>query len=194
MFSWGSFLTYAVVTAVTPGPNNIMSMSNGSRRGFRAALPFNFGIGVGFSIVMLLCTVFCSLLSTFIPKIKVPMLIVGAAYMLFLAWETFQSSDCIEENHSQDGFWSGLFLQFVNPKIYIYGIMSMEAYILPYYNGRILPLFGFALLLAFIGFAFTLCWSGFGAVFKWLFSRHAKLVNTIMALLLVYCAASLFFA
>ena len=194
MFSWVSFLTYAVVTAVTPGPNNIMSMSNGSRKGFKEALPFNFGIGVGFSIVMLLCTALCSMVSTFIPKIKFPMLIVGASYMLYLAWETFRSSDSIEENHSRDGFLSGLLLQFINPKIYIYCIMSMEAYILPFYNGNVLPLFGFAMLLAFIGFVFTLCWSAFGAVFKWLFSKHARLVNTIMALLLVYCAISLFLA
>lgn len=193
MFNWVSFLTYALVTAVTPGPNNIMSMSNGSRKGFRAALPFNFGIGLGFSIVMLLCTAFCSMLSTFIPKIKFPMLVVGAAYMLYLAWETFRSSDGIEENHSREGFISGLMLQFINPKIYIYCIMSMEAYILPFYNGKMLPLFGFAMLLAFIGFAFTLCWSAFGSVFKWLFSKHTKLVNTVMALLLVYCAISLFF-
>ena len=192
MFSWFSFLTYAVVTAVTPGPNNIMSMSNGSRKGFKAALPFNFGILVGFAIVMLLCTAFCSMLFTLIPKIKMPMLIIGATYTLYLAWETFRSSDGIEENHSRDGFISGLLLQFINPKIYIYCIMSMEAYILPYYQGQILPLIGFALLLAFIGFAFTLCWSGFGSIFKWLFSKHAKLVNTIMALLLVYCAVSLF--
>lgn len=194
MFSWISFLTYAVVTAVTPGPNNIMSMSNGSRRGFLGALPFNFGILAGFSVVMILCTAFCSLLSAWIPKVKTPMLIAGACYMLYLAWEAFRSSDSIEENHSRDGFLSGLLLQFVNPKIYIYCIMSMEAYILPFFNGQPLPLLGFALLLALIGFLFTLLWSAFGSIFKWLFSKHARLVNTVMALLLVYCAASLFLA
>lgn len=192
MFPWVSFLTYAVVTAVTPGPNNIMSMSNGSRRGFRGALPFNFGILAGFSVVMVLCTACCTLLSQLIPKIRLPMLVVGAGYMLYLAWETFRSSDQIEEDHSRDGFWSGLLLQFINPKIYIYGIMSMEAYILPFYSGQPVPLFGFALLLAVIGFVFTLCWSAFGSAFRWLFSKHAKLVNTVMALLLVYCAVSLF--
>lgn len=193
MFSWFSFLTYAIVTAVTPGPNNIMSMSNASRKGFHRALPFNLGIWAGFSIVMILCTVFCSMLSALIPKIKMPMLVIGAVYLLYLAWETLRSSDSIKENHSHDGFLSGLFLQFINPKIYIYCIMSMEAYILPFYSGQFLPLFGFAMLLAFIGFTFTLCWSAFGSAFKWLFSKHAKLVNTIMAVLLVYCAASLFF-
>lgn len=89
---------------------------------------------------MILCTAFCSLLSTWIPKIKLPMLLVGACYMLYLAWGIFRSSDAIEENHSRDGFLSGFLLQFVNPKIYIYCIMSMETYILPFYNGRPLPL------------------------------------------------------
>lgn len=192
MFNWFSFLTYAVITAATPGPNNIMSMTNGARKGFKAALPFNLGIWTGFSVVMLLCTALCQLLGTLIPKIRLPMLLLGAAYMLYLAWETFRSSGDIRESRAGEGFVSGLLLQFVNAKIYIYGIMSMEAYILPVYQGRALPLAGFALLLAFIGFVFTLCWSAFGSVFKLLFSRHAKLVNTLMALLLVYCAVSLF--
>ncbi|WP_319018571.1 MULTISPECIES: LysE family transporter [Lactonifactor] len=192
MFPWFSFLTYAIITAVTPGPNNIMSMSNGIRKGFRGALPFNLGILTGFSLVMLLCTAFCSLLSSFIPRIKLPMLLAGACYMLYLAWETFRSSASVESSHSHDGFLPGLLLQFINPKIYIYCIMSMEAYILPYYAGQSLLLFGFALLLAFIGFVFTLLWSAFGSGFKWLFSRHARMVNTVMALLLVYCAFSLF--
>ncbi len=192
MFPWFSFLTYAVVTAVTPGPNNLMSMSNGSRKGFQGALPFNFGILAGFTVVMVACTAFCSVLSVWIPRLKTPMLVLGALYMLYLAWETFRSTGELESRSARDGFLSGLLLQFINPKIYLYCILSMEAYILPYFQGRPLTLLGFALLLALIGFLFTLAWSAFGSVFQRLFSRHAKLVNTIMALLLVYCAISLF--
>lgn len=192
MFSWINFMTYSIITAVTPGPNNIMSLSNAGRLGFKRALPFNFGVWAGFSIVMLLCTLFVSLLSSIIPIIKMPMLILGATYMLHLAWKTFISSDTIEENYSRSGFWQGFTLQFINPKIYIYCIMSMEAYILPYYHGQWISLFGFAILLAFIGFLFTVCWSAFGSAFKLLFSKHAKITNSIMALLLVYCAVSLF--
>ena len=192
MFSWLNFLSYAVVTAVTPGPNNIMSMSNAGRLGFRKSFPFNLGIWAGFSIVMLVCTFFCNMLSEIIPKIKMPMLIIGAIYMLWLAWKTVKSSSVIEEKQSKSGFLSGALLQFINPKIYIYCIVSMEAYILPYYQGEWLTLIFFALLLAFIGFAFTLCWALFGSVFKLLFSKYAKVTNFIMAGLLVYCAVSLF--
>lgn len=192
MFSWLNFLSYAIVTAVTPGPNNIMSMSNAGRVGFRKSFPFNLGILAGFSIVMLGCTFFCNTLSAVIPKIKMPMLIIGALYMLWLTWKTFKSSSVIEEDHTHSGFLSGLILQFINPKIYIYCIVSMEAYILPVYQGEWGALVFFALLLAFIGFIFTVCWSLFGSVFKLLFSKYAKITNAIMALLLVYCAVSLF--
>lgn len=192
MFSWFSFLLYAIVTAVTPGPNNIMSMSNASRLGFHRALPFNMGIWAGFSVVMVICTLFCTLLSALIPKIKLPMLILGACYMLYLAWETFRSGTEVTEKHGHTGFLSGLALQFINPKIYIYCIISMEAYILPYYADRPLILLGFALLLAFIGFVFTLVWSAFGSLLRSLLAKHGKIINTVMALLLVYCAVSLF--
>lgn len=192
MFNWIAFLTYAVVTAVTPGPNNLLSMSNASRLGFRHALPFCLGIWMGFSVVMVLCTLFCDLLGSILPKIKTPMLIVGAAYMLFLAWTTLRSGTALETDRRRDGFLSGLLLQFVNPKIYVYCIVSMEAYILPVYAGQMLPLTGFALLLACIGFLFTLCWAAFGSAFRLLFSRYAKVTNVVLALLLVYCAVSLF--
>ncbi len=192
MFSWFSFLTYAVVTAVTPGPNTLMSMSNGGRLGFRRALPFNLGIWAGFTVVMLLCTALCGALSALIPRIRLPMLVLGAAYMLHLAWKTWRSGPLSDGQSGGDGFWSGLLLQFINPKIYIYGIVSMEAYILPFYQGRPLPLAGFAVLLAFIGFAFTLLWSAFGSLFRLLFSRYARVTNTVMALTLVWCAVSLF--
>lgn len=192
MFSWFNFLAYAIVTAATPGPNNLMSMANAGKLGFRRSLPFNLGIWLGFSLVMLGCTYFCSALSGLIPKIELPMLIVGAAYMLWLAWHTFRSEGFEEAGAPSCGFGGWLLLQFVNPKIYIYCIVSMQAYVLPLYQGKPLLLAAFALLLAFIGFVFTLAWAAFGAVFAKLFSRYARITNTVMGLLLVYCAISLF--
>lgn len=192
MFSWFHFLTYALITAGTPGPNNIASMSNASRVGFKKCLPFNLGILTGFSLITVVCTAFFGLIAVYIPVIELPMLILGAIYMLFLAWETFKNSSDIKEKPSRGGFISGFLLQFINPKLYIYCIVSMEAYIMPFFKGQPLLLFGFALFLAFLGFAFTVLWAGFGSAFRWLFSKHARVVNSIMALLLVYCSVSLF--
>lgn len=193
LFSWVNFLSYAVVTAITPGPNNILSMTHASRVGFRRSFPFHLGVWWGFSLVMLLCTVFCQFLAELIPVIKTPMLIAGALYLLWLAWKTFRSPPLEGSTSDGGGFLSGFVLQFINPKIYIYCLVSMEAYILPAYQGQWGALMFFALLLAFIGFLFTLCWALFGSLFQLLFSKYARITNTLMALLLVYCAVSLFF-
>lgn len=192
MFSWFHFLAYALITAGTPGPNNIASMTHASRVGFKNALPFNLGILTGFCVITVGCTAFFKLIAEFIPVIEAPMLIIGAVYMLYLAWHTFKSSSDIKEKQTRGGFVSGLLLQFVNPKLYIYFIVSMEVYIMPYFKDQPLPLFGFALFLAFLGCAFNILWAAFGSAFRWLFSKHARVVNTIMALMLVYCSVSLF--
>lgn len=190
--SWGPFLLYVLATAATPGPNTLAALSAGGRLGFQRALPFNFGILTGFSTVMLLCAVLCGAVSALLPKIQRPMLAVGALYMLYLAWKTWRSGPLTEGVGDKSSFRDGLLLQFVNPKIHIYGIMSMEVYIFPVYGGQPAMLALFALLLAGIGFLLTLCWSAFGAVFHLLFSRYAAVTNTVMALLLVWCAVSLF--
>ena len=191
-FQWLPFLTYAIITAATPGPNNIMSMTNGNRKGFVKALPFNVGILIGFFCVLTLCTLFCGILSEWIPKLKTPMLICGAAYILWLAWDTFRSDGTINENNTKAGLVSGMLLQFINPKFYLYCIMSLEAYILPVYHGNLPMILLFDLILALIAFGFTLLWSAFGSAFRKLFSDHTKVVNTVLALLLVYCAVALF--
>lgn len=192
MFHWGQFLSYSGVMAITPGPNNLMSMSNAGQLGIRKALGFNFGVWLGFSVAALISAVFCTTLSALFPQIKVPMLALGAGYMLFLAWKTFRSSTLEEKNAGKGSFLSGLLLQFVNPKIYINCIVSMQTYILPYFSGKWGAVVAFALLLAFMGFLCTLLWALFGSAFKLLFSKYAKFTNTAMALLLVYCAVSLF--
>ncbi len=191
MFHWPSFLLYAVLTTITPGPNTILSMSNGSRKGFFRGLPLNLGMWCGFSLVMIGCAVFCSLLSAWIPLIKKPMLYAGAAYLLWLAWKTLRRSGEITEKESRGDFLTGFAMQFVNPKVMLYGIMSYEAYILPAFEGQYLTLLLFAFVLSTIGFVNGLCWSAGGSALRWLFSRHGKIVNAVMALALIWCAVKL---
>lgn len=186
--NWTAFLVYAVSTAASPGPNNIMSMSNGSRKGFVRGLPFNLGILLGFSMVSVICAFTLNALARLMPDIKILLLALGSSYMLYLARSTLYARGDIGEDGRQAGFLKGLLLQFVNPKEYIYCMVSLETFILPFYHDLPLPLTLFALLLAFIGFCFTLLWSAFGSVFRLLFSRHAAVVNTFMTVLLMYYA------
>ena len=191
MFDWLTFLAYAVLTTITPGPNTILSMSNGSRKGFFRGLPLNLGMWCGFSIVMIFCGILCSLLAAWLPVIKKPMLFVGAAYMLWLAWKALCRSGDIKDRETKGDFFTGFAMQFVNPKVMLYGIMSYEAYILPVFEGQYGKLLLFAFVLSAVGFINGLLWSAGGSILRRLFSEHGKIVNSIMAILLAYCAVKL---
>ena len=53
--SLSAFLAFTLITAFTPGPNTILSLSTGVQRGFRGSVPVLLGIGAGFLCVMFLC-------------------------------------------------------------------------------------------------------------------------------------------
>jgi threonine/homoserine/homoserine lactone efflux protein len=177
--------------AYTPGPNNIMSMNNAKNVGFKKGIVFNFGIFTGFFIVMVLCLFFSTALYIVVPKIQLPMKILGAAYMVYLIVKTIIPSKKKEIKENNGSFIVGAFLQFINIKIIIYGITAFSSFILPYYSSIPILIF-FAFLLTFVGFSGSICWALFGSLFSTLFSKHTKILNIIMAILLLYCAVSLF--
>lgn len=189
-----TFLWYVFLTTFTPGPNNIMSMSNASRYGIKKSIRFNFGVFTGFFIIIVICNIFSVTLYNILPSIKPLMTYIGAGYILWLAWKTFKSkpdSNGTIGKHTHT-FKSGLLLQFVNPKVILYGITTVSTFIAPYYSSAII-LGGFSLFLAFVSFVSTCSWGLFGSVFQVFLSHHYKIINLAMALLLVYCAISLFY-
>lgn len=192
MFHLSDFVIYCFITAYTPGANNLLSMSHAMRLGFRRSIRFNFGILAGFFIVMTVCSTFSATLYSLLPRVKIVMQVLGAVYMLYLAYKVWKSSSDLKmEDRNEASFLSGMLLQFVNPKIYIYAITAMSLYILPVYHS-FWALTGFTIILALIGASGTFVWALFGSVFCKFFSKHTKAVNLVMALLLVYCAVSLF--
>jgi cysteine/O-acetylserine efflux protein len=47
-----AFLSYVLVMALSPGPNNMMCLVNGSKFGFRQTFRFISGLFVGVVVVM----------------------------------------------------------------------------------------------------------------------------------------------
>ena len=102
-------------------------MSNAIRLGFRRSIRFNFGIFAGFAIVMSVCTIFSTTLFTLLPKVKLIMQILGAAYMLYLAWKVWKSPVAPEADSGEAAsFLSGMVLQFANPKIFYCAIALFQ--------------------------------------------------------------------
>lgn len=186
-----SFLTYFYTSSITPGPNNLTSMSNAGQLGLKKALPFNFGVFCGMSLLMLIIAAFCKTLSIIVPTVTRIMKPIGVAYLLWLAWKIYTSGSITGTTDAKSGFRTGFALQFANPKVMLCGIMTYQLYVIPRYDNMLL-LAAFALFFAANCFVITVLWAVLGAVLKKLFSKYAKFTNSIFALLLIYCAVSLY--
>ena len=186
-----AFFSYVILTAITPGPNNIMSMSNASRYGFRRSLPFNFGVFAGFIVVMSVSALFSSLLYNVMPSVKPFMLCVGAAYILWMVWHILRSSGVeAEDNPDQPTFRRGLLVQLTNVKIMVFCLTALASYVLPY-TDSFWWLLGVGLFLPFTGPMANLVWLFAGASLQKLFSRHRRAVDIVLSLSLVACAVNL---
>lgn len=187
-----AFLTFTLLTAFTPGPNNILAMSNTSKYGLKKSIRLIQGIFIGFLSVMILCSFFSVILVNIIPTIKPAMTYIGVAYILWLAFHVVRSKAQSNEETIEevDSFTTGFILQFVNIKIILYGITAISTFIMPFYSS-VFSIGAFTLLITVFGCSGVFTWAIFGAAFQRLFERYRIMVNTIMGLLLVYSAITL---
>jgi cysteine/O-acetylserine efflux protein len=184
------FLTYVFVTTFTPGPNNILSMSNGLRYGYCHTLKFLAGITAGFLVVMLISGLLNVALLDLIPQMRFWLNLFGAAYMIYLAAHIVRKSqDDTPQPQSLNTFGAGFALQFVNLKVILYGVTVFSMFITPFYQNPI-TVGMFAPLLAGIGFVAVSSWALSGNLFRTFLRRYERGFNLVMGALLVYTAAA----
>ncbi|MGE4802433.1 cysteine/O-acetylserine transporter [Yersinia hibernica] len=187
------FLTYTLITALTPGPNNILALSSVNQHGFRRSLRVLAGMSAGFLVLMLACGMFTYTLISVLPSVTRWLVWIGAAYIFWLAWRIATSSPATSGGTGRPlSFWVSFWLQFANVKIILYGITALSAFVLPY-TQDIFWVTAVSILLAVIGCVGNLVWALAGHLFQSLFRRHGRWVNRILALLLIYCAVRMFF-
>lgn len=188
---WMAFFSYAAITAITPGPNNILAMSATCNHGMRRSKGLLAGIYAGFFCVMAMCGLLGAAITALLPDLLVYMKYIGAAYILWLAWHIAMSRPV--EASAEDGqasFFKGFLLQFVNIKIIIYGLTIFTGFVFPNTQSLMMVVM-FVLLASLIGNGATHLWAVGGAVFTDFFRKNWRIANAVMALSLVYSAVEL---
>ena len=189
----GSFLTFVIITTFTPGPNNITSSSMGVLYGYRKSLRYISGIVTGFFGIMLLAGIISQTLYAIFPSLESVMRIIGAGYILWLAYKTLKSSYNFGEDSSPVlGFLNGVLLQALNPKAWIYGLTLYTTFLASITNNIIFLLLS-ALFLACVALCATSTWALTGAVIKRYLTNPniQKGINITLAVLLIYTAVDL---
>ena len=182
----GNFFVYSMINAFTPGPGNILALNTVTNYGWKKGKPLFFGIFTGYYVVQILCAVFVFGVSTFLPMVLGVMKYIGAAYILWLAFHIAVSrpeENCVEKSAS---FTKGFFLQFVNVKIYLFGITALTGYITDF-STSFGVLFLFELVIATIGTIATTTWIGVGLLIQRVYQKYYRPINIILSFILLEC-------
>ncbi|MCY8989762.1 LysE family translocator [Bacillus atrophaeus] len=187
-----AFLSYVIMTSITPGPSNILMMNEAQSFGFIGSWRFNTGILSGFAVLGILSGVFTIGLYNWIPVVEPYFKIAGAVYLLYLAWQVgFPKSSKKDSTYKHSSFLSGFIFQILNIKSILFFLTVMSAFILPFHHS-IKSIILYLTLAIFLGWLALLLWSGFGSIFKKLFVKYDKAFRFIMYLLLIYSAITVF--
>lgn len=187
-----AFLSYVIITSITPGPSNILMMNEARKFGFIGSWRFSSGILTGFAVLGILSGLLTTGLYNWLPFIEPYFKIAGAAYLLYLAWQIgFPRESNKVSNNAQSNFLLGFIIQIINVKSILFFLTVMSAFILPF-NHSIKSIVFYLILTIFLGWLALLLWSGFGSIFKKFFAKYDKLFRAIMCLLLIYSAVTIF--
>lgn len=185
-----SFFIYAVINAFTPGPGNILALNTMTNYGWKKGKPLYLGIFAGYFFVQALCAFFIFGLDSLINPIMNVLTYAGVIYILWLAYGVAVSKPDNKKSKEQPSFWIGFILQIVNVKIFLFGITALTGYITPYYSSLGTFLF-FEMIIAAVGTIATLTWIFFGGLLQKTYLKHYRIINIVLALLLLQCAVAL---
>ena len=183
-----ALISFAFVTSVTPGPNNLMLLASGANFGFRRTLPHMFGISAG--MALLLACVLGGLGELFVrfPQLQLLLRIAGVGYLLWLSWKILRTPprSMQTDNDSARPFtwWQAVLFQFVNPKAWIMAITAVSSFTLAgqdYWTSGVVLIMVFAV----VNLPSVSVWAGFGTLMQQLLSTAARQIyfNRVMAVL-----------
>lgn len=132
------FALVALAMVLTPGPNMIYLVSRAICQGRMAGLISLGGIALGFMVYLICAAAGITAIFMSVPLAYDALRMVGAAYLLYLAWQAlrpggrspFQVRD-LPEDSPRRLFGMGLFTSLLNPKIAILYVSLLPQFIRP---------------------------------------------------------------
>jgi len=125
-----ALLAFAVVSSVTPGPNNLMLLASGANFGFRRTIPHMLGIGIGFTVLVLTTGAGLAQMFDQIPAATVVLKIAATLYLLYLAWRIAGAeAPGAPKGHARPmTFLEAAAFQWVNPKAWAMALSAISVY------------------------------------------------------------------
>ncbi|MEP5761170.1 MAG: LysE family translocator [Litoreibacter sp.] len=177
---------FAVVSSITPGPNNLMLMASGANFGFRRSIWHMLGIGIGFTVMIIL--VGLGLIQIFEAyPVSHTILKIGSA--LYLAWLAWKIANAAPPQKGESGgtpmtFMQAAAFQWVNPKAWTMALTAISLYAPDQSTRAILAV---ALIFGIINIPCVSIWTVMGQQLRRILTNPKRLraFNWIMAASLI---------
>lgn len=177
---------FALVTVITPGPNNLMLMASGANFGFQRTVPHMLGIGVGFPVMVFCVGIGVMQVFDLWPLSYMILKVLSVAYLLYLAWKIAHAAP--PEKAQAEGrpltFLQSAAFQWVNPKAWTMALSAITLYATGRDLAAILWVAGVYVCVSMIS---TTGWTVLGQQMRRLLKnpRRLQIFNWSMAVLLV---------
>lgn len=168
--------TFALVTSISPGPSNVMLMTSGANFGFARTLPQVLGITAGFTSLLLGVGLGLGALFEAWPALSMGLKIIGAAYLLYLAWRIALSRSIASNPDASArplSFMESALFQWVNPKAWIVALAAVAVYMdaaAPWVS-----LAWMCAVFALVNLPAVSVWAGFGVGLRGFLARPGRL-------------------
>lgn len=119
------FMLFAFVASITPGPTNILVLSNSARYGLKAALPIIFGACAGAAGLVLLVGMGVGQSLVQLPRVQMALQGFGVAWLSYLAWQIYSAPPQALEVDAREkplGLIGAASLQLINPKTWMMAV------------------------------------------------------------------------
>ena len=122
---------FAFVASITPGPNNLMLMSSGANFGFKQTIPHLLGVGIGFTLMIILVGIGLMTVFDRFPASYQILKLMSIIYLLYLALKIASSNSTTKQEISNTKpltFIQAALFQWINPKAWTMALTAISVY------------------------------------------------------------------
>ena len=124
-------VVFALVSTITPGPNTLMLLASGANFGFRRSSPHVLGVGLGFTLMVILVgTGLVQLIDSYPASYQV-LKVCSVSYLLYLAYRIATASSTMggsDNSGKPFTFTEAALYQWVNPKSWTMALTAISVY------------------------------------------------------------------
>lgn len=185
------FLLFAFVASITPGPTNILILTNSQHYGVKATLPALVSACAAASTIVLISGAGAGEILRQYPLVRQVMSWAGVLWLSWMSWQLFCAPAANLSGHNYTRFTAraAALLQVINPKTWMMALAVVSLFA-PAGEGTLREIALMALCFLLISVACLLCWAWLGQAVNRLFRTPAAMVRfqRLMALCLFISA------